>query len=129
MQRRKARRLLLKTLFQQDFRQTDPDALIQDYGIEDRFVCGVLTGIEQHKNELDDIIRRHAQGWTLDRLVSVDRNILRLGLYELLHTDTPPEVIINEAVELAKEFGTEQSSAFVNGILDTIWKELHPTEA
>ena len=127
--RRKAREFLLNTLFQQDFRLVDIDALLAEENIKDEFIAQVLKGVQTHREALDEVIRAHAKGWTLDRLVSVDRNILRLSLYELLHTDTPPEVIINEAVELAKRFGTENSSSFINGVLDTIWKELHPTEA
>lgn len=127
MQRRKARQLLLKTLFQQDFRTVDADALIADGGIDDPFLCDALHGIQAHRNELDALIEGYAQGWSLERLVSVDRNILRLALYELFHTDTPHEVVINEAVELAKRFGTEHSAAFINGVLDRIWKELPST--
>ncbi len=123
MQRRKARQLLLKALFQQDFRQADAEALIADNGFEDAFLCDALRGIQAHRVELDRLIAGHTPGWTLDRLVAVDRNILRLAIYELHHTQTPAEVVINEAVELAKRFGTERSPAFINGVLDRIWRE------
>jgi len=127
MQRRKARQLLLKTLFQQDFRTVDADALIADGGFDDPFLCDTLHGIQVHRAELDALIGNYAQGWVLERLVSVDRNILRLALYELRHTDTPAQVVINEAVELAKRFGTQQSASFINGVLDRVWKELTST--
>lgn len=115
--------MLLKTLFQQDFREVDAEGLIADNGFEDPFLCAALRGIQVHRAQLDQLITSHTQGWALERLVAVDRNILRLALYELRHSDTPPEIVINEAVELAKRFGTEHSSAFVNGVLDRIWRE------
>jgi len=121
--RREARELLLNTLFQQDFRKVDVETYIDENEFRDDFITDTLRGIQQHLEQLNDLIRNHAKGWTLERLVSVDRNILRLGLYELLYTDTPHEIIINEAVELAKRFGTEHSASFVNGILDQAWKQ------
>ncbi len=81
-----------------------------------------LKGIEQHKAEIDQLISEYAHGWRLERIFSVDRNILRLAIYELLYSQLPGEVVINEAVELAKKYGTEHSHVFINGILDRIWK-------
>lgn len=84
-----------------------------------RLVQGVLS----HREELDAYISRFSQHWRLERLAAVDRAILRLGLFELLYCpEIPPKVAINEAVELAKRFGTEQSGAFINGILDSFLK-------
>lgn len=123
MQRRKARQLLLRFLFQQDFRELDLDALLDEYAFEDAFISETLRGVHKHQAELDRLIAARARGWSLDRLATVDRNILRLAMYELLHTGTPAEVVINEAVELAKRFGTEHSAAFVNGVLDQTWKD------
>jgi len=120
MRRRRARELILRALFQRDFvgeegeleRPTDP------------YVSEVLEGIEAHRPKIDRLIEERAEGWPLERLHSVDRNILRLAIYELLYReDIPPEVAINEAVELAKKYGTERSPAFINGILDRILKE------
>lgn len=125
--RREARELVLHTLFQQDFREVNVEDYIEEHNLTDPFVTDTLRGIRQHRDQLNNLIRTHAQGWTLERLVSVDRNILRLGLYELLYADTPAEVVINEAVELAKRFGTEHSAAFVNGILDQAWKNHQPS--
>jgi N utilization substance protein B len=82
---------------------------------------GVLANVE----DIDQVLRRYAKHWRLDRMASVDRNILRLGVFELLHCpDIPPRVVINEAVELAKTFGSENSGAFVNGILDAVLRHL-----
>lgn len=121
--RRRARRTVLELLFQLEFRRVTPEALLEELCERDPFVCEVLQGIQAHRDELDRLIAERAAGWPLERLVSVDRNVLRLGLYELLYTDTPAEVAINEAVELAKRYGTERSAAFVNGVLDRFWKE------
>jgi N utilization substance protein B len=76
-----------------------------------------------HREEVDALIRRQAEHWRLERMPAVDRNILRLAVYEFLYeTDVPKLVILDEAIELAKEFGTEQSGRFVNGVLDGILK-------
>ena len=82
-----------------------------------------MDGVLNHKEEIDRLIHERAWGFGLDRLPLVDRNILRLGLFELLYTDTPAEVVINEAVELAKLYGTERAKAMVNAILDRVHKE------
>lgn len=102
-----------------------PEELLaeEDVGRETAFARSLLAGIFAHQEEIDRIIDARAVGWRLDRLPLVDRNILRLGLYELLFTDTPPEVVMDEAVELAKAYGTEQAPVVVNGILDREWKE------
>jgi len=122
VKRRNARQWLLRFLFQCDFRSVDPRELVEEHHLEDPFVLEMLEGVKAHQAEVDELISQRAQGWTLDRLATVDRNILRLALYELLYTQTPGEVVINEAVELAKRFGTERSADFVNGILDRVWK-------
>lgn len=83
----------------------------------------LVEGTQQHLEEIDDIIRRQAEHWRLERMPAVDRNILRLAVYEFLYeTDVPQLVILDEAIELAKEFGTEQSGRFVNGVLDGVLK-------
>ncbi len=76
--------------------------------------------MRRHREELDALLADCAQNWRISRMASVDRNVLRLGAYELAHTDTPVEVILDEAVELARRFGAESSPAFVNGVLDAI---------
>lgn len=140
MKRRRARKQILKLLYQHDlqgelsnlwdlyqdwlaeWRERHPELAIS----EDRlaYVEDVLRGIDTHRDELDREITERAAGWRLERLHAVDRNVLRLGIYEMLHrSDIPPEVIVDEAVELAKAYGTERSGAFVNGILDRVWKD------
>ena len=87
------------------------------------FARGLLAGIVERREEVDGIIARCARNWRLDRMAMVDRNILRIGVYELMFSnDVPPKVAINEAVELAKRFGAEDSAPFVNGILDAVHK-------
>lgn len=123
MTRRKARKLILQTLFQQDFRDALFEELLPNDAYGDEYLIKTLKGIEQHKIEIDALIGQYAQGWRLERIFSVDRNILRLAIYELLYSGLPGEVVINEAVELAKIYGTEHSHIFINGILDKVWKE------
>ena len=120
MKRRQAREQVLRALFQRDFLgEIEPEEQPQD-----AYAREVLQGIEAHQPEIDQLIRERAEGWRLERLHSVDRNILRLAIYELLYReDVPPEVAIDEAIELAKKYGTERSPAFINGILDRIYKE------
>jgi len=89
------------------------------------FAEPLIRGTLQHREELDTQIKQHVQNWELHRIAAVDRNILRLALYEMLHRDDiPPVVSINEAVDIAKKFSTEDSGKFVNGILDKVKGEL-----
>jgi transcription antitermination protein NusB len=81
----------------------------------------LVAGVAAHQEELDALIRQHSEHWRLERMAAVDRNLLRLALYELLHEPkVPAKVVINEAVELAKRYGSEDSSSFINGILDRV---------
>ena len=83
----------------------------------------LVEGAEEHSDSLDDLIRSHAENWRLERMPVIDRNILRLALYEMLHEEKVPKVVIvDEAIELAKKFGSENSSRFVNGLLDGVLK-------
>lgn len=86
-----------------------------------RFAQELVTGVVQHRAEIDRLIEEHSHNWRLDRMSRIDRNVLRLGIFELKYRpDIPKKVSLNEAVELGKNFGTEESSAFVNGLLDRI---------
>jgi N utilization substance protein B len=86
-----------------------------------------VRGTKQHQAKADDLIRQYAEHWALERMAVVDRNILRLAVYEMLWGgDVPTKVIINEAIEIAKKFGTRESSRFINGILDRVHRELRP---
>lgn len=84
------------------------------------FASELALGVAAHREELDASIAAHARNWRVDRMAAVDRNVLRLATFELLHTDAPASVVIDEAIELARDFGSERSPAFVNGVLDAI---------
>jgi N utilization substance protein B len=89
------------------------------------FADPLIRGAVEHRNEADEIIKKHAKNWELHRIAAVDRNILRLAIFEMLHReDIPPVVSINEAVDIAKKFSTQDSGKFVNGILDKVKGEL-----
>lgn len=84
------------------------------------FARDLVAGVHTKRSQLDQLISEIAENWKLERMSPVDRNILRLGAYELLFTDVPPKAAIDEAIKLAKRYGTSQSSQFVNGILDRV---------
>ncbi len=89
------------------------------------FAEPLIRGALEHRDEADEVIKKHAKNWELHRIAAVDRNILRLAIYEMLHReDIPPVVSINEAVDIAKKFSTQDSGKFVNGILDKVKGEL-----
>jgi len=87
------------------------------------FACELVAGARRRRAEIDELIEKYAAHWSLRRMAATDRNVLRLGIYELLEGETPPKVVVDEAVELAKRFGSAQSSQFVNGILDKVMHE------
>lgn len=94
---------------------------------EPEFLWKIANGIIEHLPQIDDIIRKAAPDWPLEQIAFVDRNVLRLGIYELLYADkdeVPPKVAINEAIEIAKNYGGETSPRFINGVLGTIYQEL-----
>jgi transcription antitermination protein NusB len=129
--------IALQTLFEQDFRESsrdvgfDLDAVLErnivryDTTVDDKaFIERLVRGVSAKAAELDAALQPVAPEWPIAQIARMDRTVLRLGLYELLHeTDTPPKVVINEAVELAKAFGSENSSKFVNGVLGTLLRQ------
>ena len=128
--RRKARELALQMLFENDIAGTAPDEMFRrnaelqkaPEGMRE-FTERLVEGTLAHRERLDDIITRQADHWRLARMPIVDRNILRLALFELLHEPaTPRPVVIDEALEIAKRFSTPRSSQFINGILDGVLK-------
>jgi N utilization substance protein B len=126
--RRRTRDLALQVLFQHDVGRVPIDealagARTDDPAIDWVFVEALCRGVARHRPELDAMIASYLYGWTLERLASVDRVILRMALHELRHFATPPGAVINEAVELAKRYGTDESGGFVNGVLGTIVRE------
>ncbi|HEY4642066.1 MAG TPA: transcription antitermination factor NusB [Thermoanaerobaculia bacterium] len=128
--RRKARELALQMLFQFDMAANPPETIVATF--EDlqkskpntrEFAVKIFQGTVDHMSEIDGMIQAQADNWRLSRMAVVDRNIIRMSIYEFLHeTDTPKLVIIDEAIEIAKKFGTQKSSQFINGILDGILK-------
>jgi N utilization substance protein B len=90
----------------------------------DPFVWELVQGAVNHIAELDERIAKHAEHWRLERMPAVDRNILRLAVFEMTHVGTPPAVTIDEALELARKFSNEESVQFVNGVLDAIHRDL-----
>jgi N utilization substance protein B len=132
--RRKARELALMLLYELDYRPADLAAVLREFW-RDRvvppevraFADALVRGTAEKLAELDGTIEANAAHWSLARIAPVERNILRLAAYELLfRNDIPERVAINEAIELAKLYGSEESGAFVNGILDQIRLHLHP---
>ena len=133
--RRKARELALQFLYQLDLRSDgDPVSCSEEFWSRHpvdpearAFAETLVRGTKLHQGKIDELIRQYAEHWDLERMAVVDRNILRAGIFELLWTmDTPPKVVINEAIEIAKKFSTQESSRFINGILDRIHKVLRP---
>jgi N utilization substance protein B len=128
--RRKARELALQMLYQHDLSGNTPDTIISTF--EDlqkskpntrEFATRIFKGTVENLQKIDEMIAQQADNWRLSRMAVVDRNIIRMSIYEFLHEeDTPKLVIIDEAIEIAKKFGTQKSSQFINGILDGILK-------
>jgi N utilization substance protein B len=88
------------------------------------FARRLVAGVASRASELDELVGQHARNWRVERMAAVDRNVLRLGAFELRETDTPVPVVIDEAVDLARRFGSDTSPSFVNGVLDAIAREL-----
>lgn len=129
--RRKARTVALEIIYQKEITGASLDEIIKNrIGAGENeppcdFSMTLITGVIDHQEELDELITGHADNWALDRMPSLDRNIIRISLYEMLYEDDIPfSVSINEAVELAKIYGTEDSGKFVNGVLGKIASEL-----
>ena len=125
--RSRARDVCLQMLYQADVNpDTTADAVrehvaeqIRDEALGE-FCWQLFAGVMEFRLALDEQIQSVAENWTLNRMAPTDRNVLRLGAFELLHTDTPHKVVIDEAIELARKFGTAHSAQFVNGILDQL---------
>lgn len=100
------------------------DVMKEVLPIENEFVKEITFGVVTYQNEIDKIANRYLEGWTIDRLGNTDTAILRMGIYELLYTKTPPIVAINEAVELAKEYSDDDVRKMINGVLDKVYHSL-----
>ncbi len=132
-----SRSIAMQSLYEWDFSGKKPEDFkkiiernIKEFGPgleSDDFIWQIVNGVKKHLSEIDKIIEKAAPEWPIDQINIVDRNILRIGLYELLYgkpKEVPPKVAINEAIELAKTFGGESSGRFINGVLGTVYKEI-----
>ncbi len=133
--RRKARTIALEIIYQKEMTKDTLDEIIENrLKVEENeppsdFSMMLIKGVINHQQELDNLIASHTDNWALERMPSLDRNIIRISLYEMLYEkDIPLSVSINEAVELAKMFGTDDSGKFVNGVLGKIASELEISE-
>ena len=129
--RTQARQSCLQLLYEIEVIKINPAQAVEDYFLHNRllpqhkeFTAFLVSGVCSRMKDLDEIISRHAKNWHISRMAIVDKNILRMGTFELVCTeDIPPKVTINESVELAKKFGDSDSPKFVNGILDGIFRK------
>lgn len=132
-----SRSIVVQSLYEWDFYGKKPEKLeeltetnIKEFGPglkDESFVWKLINGVVSHLFDIDKVIEKAAPEWPVEQITIVDRNILRIGLYELLYEDekeVPPKVAINEAIELAKTFGGENSGKFINGVLGTVFKEM-----
>jgi N utilization substance protein B len=130
--RRKSRELALQVLYQLDVTKQDPSKVLDQFQQhfspneeKDEFLEGLVLGVLNHSQEIDRLIEQFSENWRLERMSIIDRNILRMATFELIFCeDIPPKVTLNEAIDLGKEYGSEDSGSFINGILDRIDKEV-----
>jgi N utilization substance protein B len=127
--RRQERRLAIDVLYQADVTGTRPSDVLQTWAESDRaiseFTREIVTGLEAHQIEIDQMLEEHAEGWSVDRMAALDRSILRVAVFELLYrSDVPRSVAISEAVAAAAELSSDASRRFVNGLLGRIAREL-----
>ncbi len=137
-----SRSIVMQSLYEWDFHNQEKSLLegiiernLGEFGsgLEDKsFVWLLSVGIIKNIKNIDEIIEKAAPEWPIDQITAIDRNVLRIGIYELIYGDeeeVPPKVAINEAIELAKGFGGKNSGSFVNGVLGTIYKEIKEKDA
>ena len=130
--RRKSREFALQVLYQLNITKQDAIRALTQFeghflsdGEADEFLKRLVLGVLEHFPELDRLIEKYSENWRLDRIDIIDRNILRMALFELLYCEEiPPKVTINEAIDLGKRYGSEDSGSFINGILDRIQNEV-----
>ncbi|MBD2847297.1 transcription antitermination factor NusB [Paenibacillus sp. IB182496] len=147
MKRRLAREIAIQSLYQMEMNEVGADEAVDmllaeiqednelnvdrtDIQDIDAYLRELVSGVVTHKQPIDDLLQQYLTGWQLDRLSRVDRQVLRLAGYEMMYrTDVPPKAAINEAIELAKHFGTEESGKFVNGVLGRLIRALEEADA
>ena len=129
MKRRTAREKALQALFQIDVSQADPASALEhvlEGEAGDDYLTRLVFGAVEQKNEIDQLIKENLEKWSMDRLAVVDRNLLRIAVFELLfvRNEVPENVILDEAIEIAKIYGDDQSSKFINGVLSKVKQKL-----
>jgi N utilization substance protein B len=142
MRRRLAREIALQSLYHMQMNEVmaseaiamaiheaendnESNLLLKDEKIEPNYIEELVVGTDQNKKLIDELLIDYLKGWQMDRLSKVDKEVLRLAAYEMIfRDDVPPKVVVNEAIELSKHFGTEESGKFVNGVLGKMIKEL-----
>ncbi len=126
--RREGRERALSLLYEAEAKDVAPSALLEELPLRpEPFVADLVSGVGSQRRRIDELISRFSIDWTLDRMPAIDRNLLRLAVYELLERpDVPLGAVISEAVELAKRYSTEESSRFVNGVLSGVAAEVRP---
>jgi transcription antitermination protein NusB len=129
MKRRTAREKALQALFQIDMSGAEPGSAIEhvlEDAPNDEFLTQLVNGVVENKEQLDETIKKYLANWKIERLATVDRNLLRLSVYELLFLKevVPANVAIDEAIEIAKRFGDDQSSKFINGVLSKVKQQM-----
>jgi N utilization substance protein B len=137
MARHRARQQAMQLLFEWDVRRTPVEEILQGYyesllvsedsvgkPVRDPFAETLVRGVIAEIIEIDEMITRHAAHWKIPRMPTVDRNLLRIAVFEMQRTETPPAVAIDESLELARQFSGEESVHFINGVLDAVRKEL-----
>ena len=129
--RRAARERALGLAYESELRGLSAAALLAELPVEpDEYACRIVLGADDHRDEIDALIRKYSEHWSLERMPVIDRALLRLGTYELAWViETPKGAVITEAVELAKQYSTKDSGRFVNGLLARISAEVRPEEA
>ena len=128
--RRESRERALSLLYEAEAKGRTPDEILDSLPLApEPFAADLVSGVGEHGAQVDELIRRFAKGWSLERMPAIDRTLLRIATYELGHrSDVPTGAVISEAVELAKRYSTDDSGKFVNGLLARIAKELRPGE-
>lgn len=130
--RRNARESTLQVLFQLDFDEASVEDVLEKYWLDRQakgdvkdYTRWLVSGIISHRRSLDEVVQEYSKNWRVSRMAVVDRNVLRMAVFEMVFEPAiAPAIIINEAIEIAKKFGSEQSAQFTNGVLDSIRKDL-----
>ncbi|MCX8022377.1 MAG: transcription antitermination factor NusB [Syntrophorhabdaceae bacterium] len=136
MRRRKARELALRILYQMETNKENPKTALERYckifPYNDevvRYAQSLIIGVTEHRGTIDGYIERASENWRLERISMVDRNVLRIAIFEMLFSnDVPQKVAIDEAIEIGKKYGNEESGDYINGILDRVLKDYHSQE-